>query len=158
MSRRFIAATSIGIIAALAIPVAALAMHEGPTAATSQATVTVHSNDDSHGGATEDRSCRAERSGPTTALATVSADQSIRVQVPDVAMLKVDAKGKVLAAATNTGCTPRNGDLVYLYAANGTVTQSTTFHLGDRRWTGDFRTPGVFQAQATRGSTQSHDD
>jgi hypothetical protein len=143
MSRRFIAAMSLAVTAVMTVPVAALALRKESVVSVDTSVVRTAA----HRPPVEHPSCPIDAENP---LSTSARDGiTVSVQVPAIAMVKVDSHGTVVAAATNTGCAPRTGDLVYLYRANGIVERSTTFVLARHRWIGDFRTPGVFQPQST---------
>ena len=74
--------------------------------------------------------------------------QEVTVQVPQTAMVRVDGKGRILAAWTNTGCAPRPTDEIYLTRPDGSiVAAATTAVLAHHRWIGDFTTAGVYVLQ-----------
>ncbi len=62
-------------------------------------------------------------------------------------MIRVDGKGRILAAWTNTGCAPRPTDEIYLTHPDGSISAATTAVLAHRRWVGDFTTAGVYVLQ-----------
>ena len=72
--------------------------------------------------------------------------QHVAVSVPRTALLELDAAGAVVAAATNTGCAPRQGDDVYVRTASGDLVAGEQALLA-RAWVGDFRDAGVYQPQ-----------
>lgn len=78
---------------------------------------------------------------------SVGATQTISLVVPRTALIRLDDAGRVLAAWTNTGCAPSALDDVYVVTAAGAVVRSRTLNVSTFVWTGDFRTPGVYQAQ-----------
>jgi hypothetical protein len=80
------------------------------------------------------------------------ASQVISVVVPETAIIRVNGRGKVLSAMTNTGCRPRRGDDIYIARPGGKLTQAVGTEIVERRWTGDFTRPGVQVSQ--RGPTQ----
>ena len=84
-------------------------------------------------------------SGATTAVV----QQTVAVSIPAVALLRVDERGRITAAATNTGCAPRAGDEVYLLQPDGTAVQTSSVDVARIAWRGDFRTPGDYQRQPT---------
>ncbi len=79
--------------------------------------------------------------------------QEISVVVPETAVIRVNGRGKVLSAMTNTGCRPRRGDDVYIARPGGTLTRSFDTEIVDRRWTGDFTRSGVQVSQRGPDST-----
>lgn len=81
------------------------------------------------------------------------APQEISVVVPETAVIRVNGRGKVLSAMTNTGCRPRRGDDVYIARPGGTLTRSFGTEIVDRLWTGDFTRRGVQVSQRDRDST-----
>gem|GEM_PF-5182310 len=74
--------------------------------------------------------------------------QSISARVPATTFLRVDVSGRVISAATNTGCRPSKHDDVFLLRPGGTIEQGTALFLDHCNWTGNFTQPGVFQPQA----------
>lgn len=74
-------------------------------------------------------------------------EQSLVVQVPATALIKVESGDRVVAAMTNTGCAPRTGDDVYIVRPDGTIERAPTSQMADRRWLGDFTVPGVYVSQ-----------
>jgi hypothetical protein len=76
--------------------------------------------------------------------------QEITVRVPSTAFLRVDKKGHVTAAATNTGCQPSKEDDVFLLRPNGAIERTTAIHADDCYWRGDFSIAGRFQPQDCR--------
>lgn len=72
--------------------------------------------------------------------------QTIAVTVPNIAVLRLDHRGRIVAAATNTGRAPLPGDLVYVVAADGSY-RPTDVDLTGRPWTGDFSRSMRFQRQ-----------
>ena len=129
MGRRLFFTATIATAAALVLPVAALAMHVDPVASSHTPSVTVTA------------------STPTTFLPVVGGGDTVSVRIPSIVMVRVDARGRVLAIATNSGRALRHGDLVYLYGSDGSVRPSTTFDLR-QHWHGDFTRPAVFQVQS----------
>jgi hypothetical protein len=73
--------------------------------------------------------------------------QTISVLVPRTALVRLDASGHIAAALTNTGCAPSTLDDVYVVTAAGDVEASATLKVSTIAWTGDFRSPGVYQPQ-----------
>jgi hypothetical protein len=80
---------------------------------------------------------------PTTTLPQLGGvTQTIMVTVERVAILKLDSRGKVKAAETNTGCAPHAGDRIYIVQADGSLVEAPKFDLERTKWTGDFRNFG----------------
>ena len=80
--------------------------------------------------------------------ATSGEGQSLRVTVPATTIVRLDARGRVVAASTNTGCAPRRSDDLYVVLVNGTVRRAPVkWLIGRHHWVGDFTEPGVFAAQ-----------
>ena len=79
--------------------------------------------------------------------APVSGQLTIAVTVPAVALLRVDARGRIIAAATNTGCRPRQGDIAYVVQPDGSLVADHRVRPDIVDWTGDFRVPGRMQPQ-----------
>ena len=93
----------------------------------------------------EASSCGVRGSAPNNVRAS-----TISVAVPAVALLRLDARGRVTAAATNTGCAPRQSDQVYVVQPDGSLVATTRVRVGAVHWTGDFTTPGRMQPQPVR--------
>jgi hypothetical protein len=74
--------------------------------------------------------------------------QEISVSVPATALLRLDGRGVVVAATTNTGCAPRPTDQVFGVRTDGTVDPLPPSTVTNVRWVGDFTEPGVLQAQS----------
>jgi hypothetical protein len=72
--------------------------------------------------------------------------QVIKVRVLATTFLRVDKKGRVTAAATNTGCAPSENDEVFLFQPNGTI-EASFGKIPDCDWSGDFTVAGRFQPQ-----------
>jgi hypothetical protein len=146
MNRRLIIAATIAIAGALTVPVAALAGRVDPPATTRTPVTALERLERGH------RDDHEPSTEPATTVATpnprVGAEDVVSVQIPSIVMVRVDRHARVLAVATNSGRAPRQGDLVYLYGPDGSVTQSFTFRITGHHWRGDFRQPGVFQPQA----------
>ena len=85
-----------------------------------------------------------------------SRTQTVVVRTPATAMIRVDARGGVLAAWTNTGCAPRVGDDLWVLRPDGTITVAPP-SIVDRPWRGDFSHAGVFVDQRF-GTGSPHDD
>jgi hypothetical protein len=105
-------------------------------------------NDDSsddHGGGGDDHNHHPDPNPPPSSGMVL---QTVTVSVHATDLLKVDRRGRVVEAATNTGCVPRQGDDVFLLLPNGSVVQTADFDLKSCQWLGDFRLPGVFQPQS----------
>jgi hypothetical protein len=76
--------------------------------------------------------------------------QPTSVQLAATDFLRIDKSGKVVSAATNTGCAPRVGDEVFVFRPNGNIDATTKFDVTTCRWTGDFTIAGRFQPQDCR--------
>jgi hypothetical protein len=73
--------------------------------------------------------------------------QDVVVTVPRTAMIRVDARGIVRAAATNTGCAPRAGDDFFVIAPDGSVKAARADDFAKQHWSGNFKTPGEYVDQ-----------
>lgn len=82
-----------------------------------------------------------------TGAATATAAVVIEVSIPPVAWLEVDEAGRLLAAATNTGCAPRTGDTVVARRPDRSVVAEVTIDLDEVAWVGDFTEPAVLVPQ-----------
>ena len=71
----------------------------------------------------------------------------VAVQIPATVLLKLDAAGRVVEAATNSGCAPRLTDDVYEIEPDGTVHGADANVLLGHQWVGDFTAAGVYQPQ-----------
>jgi hypothetical protein len=86
------------------------------------------------------------RAGTDLVSDTVGATQTLTVMVPRTAFLRVDERGRITTATTNTGCSPRPGDHVYVIRADGSIASRTGINLAMFRWTVDGDRPGEFRA------------
>lgn len=64
--------------------------------------------------------------------------QTVTVSVPRTAIVDVDHAGRVVSAATNTGCRPRPGDDVYVRRPDGTIVPAPPGAFAGMAWRGDF--------------------
>ena len=94
---------------------------------------------------------------PTTPGGAGDMGQTITVTIERTTLLRVDRRNRVTAAATNTGCRPRNGDRVYVISSSGTYTAVTGIDLDDIDWKGSFRTIGGFERQSGRDRLRVND-
>ena len=62
-------------------------------------------------------------------------------------LLRVDGSGRVIGAATNTGCAPRHGDDVFYVRPDGTVVPAPAGAVDACDWVGDFTAADGFQPQ-----------
>jgi pilus assembly protein FimV len=85
----------------------------------------------------------ADAGGAAGATAAVA----ITVTIPPVAWLEVDENGRLLAAATNTGCAPRTGDTVVARRPDRSVVADVAIDLDTVAWVGDFTQPAVLVPQ-----------
>lgn len=79
------------------------------------------------------------------------------VGVPRTAVVRVDRRGRAVAAWTNTGCPPRPGDEVWVERDDGSLILSTDGALSSRWWTGDFTVPGVWVRQTGAAAASTVD-
>ena len=134
--------------------VIAIGVAAGPTEATKRAVVpapvaaTV---------LTEDPTCALPKVPATTAPAGATADAGdhtatvavkVTVTVPAVAWIELDAEGRLVAAATNTRCAPRDGDKLAVRGPDRRLLTDVTIDLAAIHWVGDFTEPGVLVPQA----------
>jgi hypothetical protein len=94
----------------------------------------------------------------TPVVAKRGLQQDIALTVKPTALIRVDRKGKITAAATNTGCAPRQGDDVFVVRPDGSITPSSSSNFVNRKWTGNFSVPGVYVAQRGSQSERGIDD
>ena len=97
--------------------------------------------DDEHGDDGDD-------GGPSSGAGMLH--QVISVRVPASTFIRLDKSGRIIAAATNTRCQPSKQDEVFLIRVGGAVEPTTTIHVEDCKWIGDFTVPGRFQPQDCR--------
>lgn len=122
----------------------------------------VHQDDD---GDDEDRMANSRCLGPAVtppkAPSAASTDdvtqQTITVTIERTTLLRVDRRSRITAAATNTGCRPRNGDRVYVISPSGTYTEAIGVDLDDIEWKGSFRTIAGFERQPGRDRLRVND-
>jgi hypothetical protein len=72
---------------------------------------------------------------------------SFEVGLDPTTFVKVDRNGRIVSAATNTGCRPISGDTVYLFLPDGSITLAPYLDLDEIDWKGSFRSPGEFYRQ-----------
>ena len=82
-----------------------------------------------------------------TGSPAASLQQVISVGVPRTVFVRVDKSGRITAAATNTGCPPRNGDDFFLFRPGGTIEPTTSINADACNWSGDFAVVARFYAQ-----------
>lgn len=87
---------------------------------------------------------------PTGAAGTDTATVAVKVTVtvPAVAWIEIDADGRLVAAATNTGCAPKDGDKLAVRGPDRHLLTDVAIDLGAIHWVGDFTEPGVLAPQA----------
>jgi hypothetical protein len=68
------------------------------------------------------------------------------VGLRSAAFLRLDLFGRIVAAATNTGCPPRQTDDLYVIWG-GKVQQTTDINISRLRWKGDFSAAGRYYPQ-----------
>ena len=98
-------------------------------------------HDDGHGDDGDD-------GGPSTGSGMLQ--QVLSVRVPASTFIRLDKSGRIIGAATNTRCQPSKHDKVFLFRVGGAVEPTTTIHVEDFKWIGDFTVPGRFQPQDCR--------
>lgn len=82
--------------------------------------------------------CRGDQRALMEPPAASTTVQAISVSVPRTAIVDVDHRGRVVAAATNTGCRPRAGDDVYVRRPDSTITPAPPGAFAGVAWRGDF--------------------
>jgi hypothetical protein len=105
-----------------------------------------HDRGRDHGGHEGDG--HGDNGGPSTGTGMLQ--QVISVRVPAATFIRLDKSGRIIAAATNTRCQPSKQDEVFLLRAGGTIEPTTSIHVEDCKWIGDFTVPGRFQPQDCR--------
>jgi hypothetical protein len=95
----------------------------------------------------ESPSCSNSTFSSPVSMSTGLNVPQVAVQVPATVLLKLDAAGHVVEAATNSGCAPRLTDDVYLIEPDGTVHSGDANVLVGHQWVGDFTGAGVYQPQ-----------
>jgi hypothetical protein len=91
--------------------------------------------------AVEAATCAAPTALPALDDRRTDGDTQVSFQVPALTRLRVEG-GAVVAAATNTGCTPRAGDRFVVDDRLATATESAAAVATS--WTGDWTTPGTW--------------
>ncbi|MEN9644924.1 MAG: hypothetical protein RL238_1593 [Actinomycetota bacterium] len=78
--------------------------------------------------------------GSTDTVPAPAGDGVIPVvlRIEPTALLQLADDGTVLAAETNTGCAPRATDLLYVVAADGSLSPAVGVDVTAVAWTGDF--------------------
>ncbi len=98
------------------------------------------------GEATTGAAAPTHQAGAAAGSASGTVTQSIAVVVPPTAIVRLDDRGRVVAAMTNTGCPPAASDEVWHQRPDGTLERAPE-GAADHDWTGDFTERGVFVAQ-----------
>lgn len=119
---------------------AALASHDSPRVGTVRQEEVRNADE-----LREERTCWGDPAPTSTMPNLGSVTQTVTVRVDRVAILRLDSKGRVKAAETNTGCAPRRGDRIYIVQADGSLVESPNFNLGATKWRGDFRNFGFIE-------------
>jgi len=106
----------------------------------------------------QDASCSAPatESAPDTALpstnasgiGSVTGQVVVKVSITPMVWLEVDDEGRLLSAATNTGCAPRSGDDVVARRPDRSVLQHISIDLDSVGWVGDFTRLATLTPQA----------
>ena len=78
---------------------------------------------------------------------TATVAMKVTVSVPAVAWIELDADGRLVAAATNTRCAPRDGDKLAVRGPDRRLLTEVTLDLATIHWVGDFTEPGVLVPQ-----------
>jgi hypothetical protein len=81
--------------------------------------------------------------------------QTVTVTIEATALLKVDERGRVTAAETNTGCAPRPTDHLYFVHPDGNLSEAVGFDVSELRFTGDFTQFGYHPVAVTAPSTRT---
>ena len=92
---------------------------------------------------------------PAPVLPQHPASMTVTVRVPRTAMIKIDASGQVVAAWTNTGCSPSRTDDLWVMRPDGSIGLAPSPALAEISWRGDFSAAGVFVAQSDPGPDAS---
>lgn len=79
--------------------------------------------------------------------------RGVTVAVPAIGVIRVDDRGRVLAAMTNTGCPPRPGEEMWLMYPDGSMQPAPAERFAGHRWIGDFSEQGEYVAQGRPSSS-----
>lgn len=82
--------------------------------------------------------CRASGVGAGGELPDGTLAQRVIVTVPRTAIVVVDHRGRVVEAATNTGCRPGAGDDILVRRPDGTMVPAVPGAFAGVAWSGDF--------------------
>jgi hypothetical protein len=96
-----------------------------------------------------DRSERADldhHRSPQTSVPSLIVEE-VGVGLRSVTVLRLDTFGRVVAAATNTGCPPKQTDDVYV-TISGSTKLVADVNISRIEWDGDFREPGTYYRQS----------
>ncbi|MFZ4720212.1 MAG: hypothetical protein ACOYMR_12350 [Ilumatobacteraceae bacterium] len=83
--------------------------------------------------------------------------QAVTVTIEPTSLLKLDRRGKVSAAATNTGCRPHATDHLYVVNPDGSLREAKGIDVDRVKWTGDFREWGFVPQRTSGGSDDDHE-
>ena len=134
--------------ATAALAVVALAAWAAPVVQARGADGADHDADGGHGtGGRPAATCTVEHTVAPDEVIAPYPSQTVEVRVPRTAVISVDARGRVLAVWTNTGCPPADGDELWYQLPDGRLIRTADQRLVRRPWYGDFSESGVFQSQ-----------
>mgnify|MGYP003330790552 CR=1 FL=1 len=139
MTRKILTGLVIGLAGALVVPAIGSALHSSDA--------TIHPTATAVAAPTASLVEAPECATTVPPVTAGDAAGVVRVTVPHVAFIYLDAADKVTAAATNTGCAPRATDRVYEYLPGATGPVAAAFDVAAVAWVGDFTQIGVPQAQ-----------
>jgi hypothetical protein len=98
-------------------------------------------------GVIEATTCARVATHPATRAGRSGGDTRVSFTVASETRLRLDARGSVAAASTNTGCRPRRGDRMVIVGDDGGSREARATEvataLADFR-SGDWRAPGVW--------------
>jgi hypothetical protein len=105
--------------------------------------------DDGRGDDGGDDDRRSGRQSATTSTTTATGHllPDFSVGLAPTTFLRIDRRGRIVEAATNTSCRPTPGDTVYVAVPGGDIIEAPYLDLAAITWRGDFRVPAVYHRQ-----------
>jgi hypothetical protein len=134
----------VGVLLLFTVVVAGVASashHDEATAESPHERVTCPADHGQVGDVDHHRAPRSE--GPSD-----SVQMEVGVGLHPAAVLRLDRFGRIVAAATNTGCPPRQTDDIYILRVRGPAQLITDIDVSRLRWRGDFVDTGRFYTQS----------
>jgi hypothetical protein len=148
-TKRLATAALIATVLSVTSAIALFSMSDAQSSGTGgqRAPSACRGRDDDHG---DDRNDDRRSGRPSVTTSTTTAGHLLPdfvVGLAPTTFLKLDRRGRIVEAATNTGCRPTPGDVVYVAVPGGDIIEAPYLDLAAITWRGGFRVPGVYHRQ-----------